>query len=69
MKHTILHLVGCLLPLLAIFLLPLVGIDSGVSLLLFIVLMFICHLFMMRGHGHGDEQDQRTRGGQSHAHH
>ena len=68
MKHTILHLVGCLLPLLAIFLLPLVGIDSGVSLLLFIVLMFICHLFMMRGHGHGDEH-QRTRGGQSHAHH
>jgi len=69
MKHTILHLLGCLVPLLVIFLLPLFGVDSGISLLLFIVLMFGCHLFMMRGHGHSDRTDDSSHGGDSHAHH
>lgn len=69
MKHTLLHLLGCLLPLLVIFLLPLLGVDSGISLFLFIVLMFGCHLFMMRGHGHSDGTDESSHGGDSHAHH
>lgn len=69
MKHTLLHLLGCLLPLLVIFLLPLFGVDSGVSLFLFIVLMFGCHLFMMRGHGHSDDSNDSSRGGHTHAHH
>lgn len=50
-KHTIIMLVGCLLPLLLIFILPLFGIDSGVTLWIFIILMFGCHLLMMGGHG------------------
>lgn len=54
-KHTIMMLVGCLLPLLLIFVLPLFGVDSGVVLWIFIILMFGCHLLMMGGHGHGKE--------------
>ncbi|MGQ9424339.1 hypothetical protein ACXYTJ_00135 [Gilvimarinus sp. F26214L] len=52
-KHTIMMLVGCLLPLLLIFVLPLLGVDSGVVLWIFIILMFGCHLLMMGGHGKG----------------
>lgn len=50
-KHTILMLIGCVLPLLLIFLLPLFGITGQGSLLVFIVLMFACHLLMPMGHG------------------
>lgn len=68
MKHSMLHLIGCALPLLLIFLLPLFGLGGGVSLFLIIVLLFACHLFMMIGHGHG-QSDDHTTGGQSHEHH
>jgi hypothetical protein len=55
-------LVGCLLPLLLIFALPLVGVDSGVTLWIFIILMFGCHLLMMGGHGKGhDGHDSHDR--------
>lgn len=67
MKHSALHLLGCALPLLAIFLLPLFGLGGGVSLLLVIVLLFACHLFMMLGHGH--EQSDHAIGEQHHEHH
>lgn len=53
MSHTIRMLIGCLLPLALIFVLPLFGVGSGVTLLVFIGLMFMCHLMMMGGHGHG----------------
>lgn len=53
MSHTIRMLIGCLLPLALIFVLPLFGVGSGVTLLVFIGLMFMCHLVMMGGHGHG----------------
>jgi hypothetical protein len=52
MSHTIKMILGCVLPLLLIFLLPLFGVGEGVTLLVFTVLMFACHLFMMGGHGH-----------------
>lgn len=55
MRHMAWHLIGCLLPIAVIFLLPLFGVSSGVTLFAFIVLMFGCHLFMVRGHGGGDE--------------
>lgn len=46
--------IGCGLPLLFIFLAPTLGIGSGTSLFIFIILMFGCHLFMPHGsHGHG----------------
>lgn len=42
-------LLGCLLPLALLFVLPLFGIDEGILLLLFVVLMFACHIFMTHG--------------------
>lgn len=52
MRHAIRMLIGCLLPIVVIFWLPLFGISEDVSLLLAIVLMFGCHLLMMRGYYH-----------------
>ena len=49
--HGLWMLLGCLLPLFLIFLLPLLGLSGNVGTFLFIVLMFACHLLMMRGHG------------------
>ena len=56
MKHTILHILGCLIPLALLFILPAVfNVGPGVTFTVFFVLMFVCHLFMLRGHreGHG----------------
>lgn len=58
MKHTLWMLAGCLLPVLLIFILPAFGVSEGASLFVFIVLMFGCHLLMLRGHGsHGAGRD------------
>lgn len=67
MKHTVMHLLGCLLPLLVIFLLPLFGLGEGAGLFLVIVLMFACHLFMMGGHGHKHDGLHSQTGGHTHA--
>lgn len=70
MSHTLKMLLGCLLPLLLIFLLPVVGLGEGVTLFVALVLMFACHLLMIRG-DHGDHSGggnrPDTRGGH-HAH-
>ena len=50
MNPTLRMILGCILPLLAIFVLPLFGIDAGLTLFVFIVLMFVCHLGMMGHH-------------------
>ena len=50
-KHTILMIIGCTVPLLLIFLLPLFGITGNYSFLIFIVAMFACHLLMPMHHG------------------
>lgn len=55
MRHSIWHLLGCILPIAAIFLLPLFGVSGRASVFVFIILMFGCHLFMMRGHGESSE--------------
>lgn len=68
MKHTLWHLLGCLLPLVVIFLLPLFGLGEGAGLFLVIVLMFACHLVMMRGMGHHHDSNSSISGGQ-HEHH
>lgn len=58
MKHILHHLVGCGLPILLLFLLPVFGVSSGVTFTLFFVLMFGAHFFMMGGHdGHQHETD------------
>jgi preprotein translocase subunit SecY len=60
-------LIGCLLPLLLIFVLPLFGVGSGVSLFIFIILMFGCHLLMMGRHGkHEHTEHEKEAGRESH---
>ena len=53
-NHSVWMMIGCILPMLLIFVLPLFRISGGGSLFIFIVLMFACHLFMMGGHGGHD---------------
>lgn len=62
-KHNILMLIGCILPFILIFLLPVFGISGNFWLLLFIVLMLFCHLMMpMHGgkHNHQGGKDPKT---------
>ena len=48
--HGLLHIAGCLLPLLAVFLLPVFGINNGAVITLFFILMLVCHVLMMAGY-------------------
>ncbi len=57
MKHGILHILGCLIPIALFFILPAFGVSSGVTFTVFIVLMFACHIFMMGGHSHDAEPE------------
>ena len=58
--HGLWMILGCVVPLLLSFILPLLGLSGNVGTLLFIVLMFACHLLMMRGHGaHRNSSDTR----------
>ena len=56
-NHGLWMVIGCGLPLLLIFILPALGVRNSLSLLIFIALMFGCHLLMMRGH-HGKQHDK-----------
>tara|TARA_R110000868_G_scaffold73940_2_gene213950 strand:+ start:773 stop:979 length:207 start_codon:yes stop_codon:yes gene_type:complete len=54
-KHFLIMLIGCGLPLLFIFIAPLLGITGDVAFLVFIIAMFACHLlhFLIPGaHNH-----------------
>ena len=55
-RHDFWMIIGCVLPLLLIFILPLVGITGGTSLFLLMVVVFGSHLLMMRGHGRGHDE-------------
>lgn len=66
MNHSLKMLLGCLIPLLVIFALPTFGVSSDAATLVFIVLMFACHLFMMKGHGGHEHGHQATRKGGPH---
>ena len=70
MSHTLRMLLGCLLPLLLIFLLPLFGLEEGVALFVALVLMFACHLLMIGGHRQGHRYDSNRQDAQRdhHAH-
>ncbi|MBV07893.1 MAG: hypothetical protein CMN21_01595 [Rubinisphaera sp.] len=50
MRHFLHMLIGCGLPMLMIFALPLFGVSEGITLTIFIVLMLGCHLLMIREH-------------------
>ncbi|MDQ8198200.1 hypothetical protein QEH56_08590 [Pelagicoccus enzymogenes] len=59
MKYGLLHILGCLVPIALVFTLPALGVDSGVTFTVFLVLMFACHIFMMGGHSHGEHEQVR----------
>ena len=61
-NHWLWMLLACVAPILLIFLLPFFGITSDLTFALFLVVFFVAHLFMMRGHSHG-------HGGADHHHH
>lgn len=65
MKHSLLHLLGCIVPIFLLFLLPVFGVSSGVTFTVFIVLMLGCHLFMMGGHSHDSEANVKERSSSS----
>ena len=70
-KHTIRMIIGCTVPLLLIFLLPLFGVSSTYSFLIFIVLMFACHFMMMGKHGehqHSNQTQNKENKNESHQH-
>ena len=57
MRHNPLWMIaGCLLPLLIIFFAPLLGIQGNVSILVFFLVMFACHFFMIGGHGNRHDE-------------
>lgn len=79
-NHMLLMLIGCLLPLMLIFLAPLFGITGDWPLLLFIVAMFAVHLLMpmhharlpdrQGGHGHHHTENRsETSKSNHHEHH
>ncbi|MFD1187793.1 hypothetical protein [Pontibacter rugosus] len=61
-SHLLWMIIGCTLPLLLIFLAPALGLSGDMSLLIFVIAMFACHLLMPMhhvSHRHKDElQDQ-----------
>lgn len=68
MSRTLKMIVGCTLPPFLLFLLPLIGISDGLTLVVAIGLLFACHLFMTNGHDHGTRKHAPTQG-DSHGHH
>lgn len=58
-NHALMHMLGCIVPLLLIIILPSFGVSSNVTYFIFIVLMFGCHLMMLKGRNHGEEQDSQ----------
>lgn len=74
-NHWLWMLLACVAPILLIFLLPFFGVTSDLTFALFLVVFFVAHLFMMRGHshghgGHGENHGQRETDSKSkHSHH
>ncbi len=65
-RHFLWMLIGCTLPLLLIFLLPVFGIRSQETLVVFIILMFACHLMMLGGHNHNHSHSSKGKKHESH---
>lgn len=58
-KHIIWMIIGCGLPLLLIFFAPALGIRGDLSLFIFIIIMFACHLMMPMHHSdHVSDSDK-----------
>ena len=59
-RHALRMLIGCVVPILLIFLLPALGVSNNVTFVVFILLMFACHFFML-GHHHGGNDDEQSK--------
>ncbi len=70
-RHTIWMIIGCLLPLLLLFFLPLFGVTGNYTIFICIVVMFLCHITMMRGHQshQGQEHSDQNQKDVSHESH
>ena len=60
-NHGLWMIIGCVLPMLLIFILPAVGLSAQAVFAIGIMLMFACHLMMLRHHRGEDGQDERRR--------
>jgi hypothetical protein len=49
-NHNLWMVLGCGLPLLLIFIAPAIGLGENISLFIFIIFMFACHLMMPMSH-------------------
>ena len=58
-NHVLWMIIGCIVPMLLIFILPALGVSGGVTLVIFIVLMFACHFLMLGHHRGGGDQDEK----------
>ena len=61
--HSLWMIIGCTLPLLLIFVLPVLGISGSLGIFIFILVMFGCHLLAMRLHRGGGAEGDDGRGG------
>ncbi len=59
-NHALWMLIGCALPILLILLFPLFGIGGKCPLVIFIILMFGCHLFMIKWHKKEAHKEHNT---------
>jgi len=57
-KHTILKVIGCVLPLAFIFIAPLFGLSSTITIFIAVVAMLLCHLLMPMHHGADHNEHQ-----------
>lgn len=63
-KHIFWMIIGCGIPLLLIFIAPVFGISDNISLFIFILVMFACHLLMPMHH-HGKKKHKSSNENQS----
>ena len=60
MKHNLLMIVGCGLPLLLIFLLPALGMGTGWAFAVAFVAMVACHLMHFGAHNHRENGNKNN---------
>lgn len=60
-NHGLWMILGCVLPLLLIFLLPAFGVRGNNVFLFFILAMFACHFLMMGSHGHEHKDESENK--------
>jgi cell division protein FtsW (lipid II flippase) len=58
-NHMIWMIIGCVVPMLLIFILPGFGVSNEVAFVIFIVLMFACHFMMLGHHGGGGDENEK----------